>query len=338
VSSLVSVIVPTYNGEAFVREALESILAQEHPAVEILVCDDGSTDGTVEVVKAFGAALRLLQQPNRGVSAARNRCAVEARGRFLAFLDQDDRYEPGMLASQVQALERHAEWAFVYADSWVIDATGRIRGRRSQHLDCARGDVFVPLLSGNFVPIETLVMPRELFQSLGGFREDLRYLEDFELCLRAARRAPVGFDERCLARYRIHETNLSHAAEEIVREYHRILEELSRAGGLTLEEERRVGLELARRRGELAWHAFRRGDRARAEGLLRGALAKPELRLKLALARTLFALFPAARAAWLLSALPRPSLYGVRSRRRRRLSHPRERRSRGDPARRAARW
>jgi len=97
---LLSVIIPVYNGERYLAEALESVLAQGDPALEVLVVDDGSTDGTEAVARSFGAPVRHIAQAQAGAGAARNRGATLAQGALLAFLDADDRWRPGKLARQ----------------------------------------------------------------------------------------------------------------------------------------------------------------------------------------------------------------------------------------------
>jgi len=310
---LVSAVMATYDGERFVRAAVESVLAQDYGALEVIVCDDGSRDGTLDVLRAFGARIRLIEQENAGVSVARNRAARVATGEFIAFLDQDDLWDVRLLSTQVPRLLEHPEWGFVYADSAIVDADGRARGRRGQHLTYAEGDVFRALLSGNFVPLETLVMRADVLRELGGFRVDLRYLEDFDLCLRAARARPVGFTSRVLASYRIHDSNLTHQMHEIVREYALLLDELatdatdaplSPGDAAVVEHERR------RRHGELAWYALRRADVEEADRWLarEPAALRPA---KLRILRALCGVLPHGLYARLVALLPRPKLYGV---------------------------
>jgi glycosyltransferase involved in cell wall biosynthesis len=101
---LVSAIVPAFNAERFLEDALRSIFAQEFDDLETIVVDDGSTDGTADVVRAFGDAVRSLTQPNGGVALARNAGIAAARGAFVAFLDADDLWAPHKLRLQVEAL------------------------------------------------------------------------------------------------------------------------------------------------------------------------------------------------------------------------------------------
>jgi len=100
----ISVVIPVFNGEKFIQEALESVLAQNEPSVEILVVDDGSTDGTAAVAENFRGAIRLIRQPNRGVAAARNHGIQLAQAEVLAFLDADDLFTPDKFALQLPRL------------------------------------------------------------------------------------------------------------------------------------------------------------------------------------------------------------------------------------------
>src|SRR5579864_8402353 len=133
--SLVSVIIPAYNAERFLRYTLASAQAQTYEHVEIIVVDDGSTDSTVDIALAAAAAdkrVRVLRQENLGVAAARNRALGESRGDFIAPLDADDVWHPQNLALQVAALKvARSTTAVSYAWSVVIDERGRFRAIRS---------------------------------------------------------------------------------------------------------------------------------------------------------------------------------------------------------------
>ena len=119
-SPIVSVVIPTYNRWPLVAEAIESVLSQTYRDFELIVVDDGSTDGTAGEIAKFGSRLRLLRQPNRGVSAARNLAFGEARGRYLAFLDSDDLWRPKKLAIQTAFMERNPSVAICQtAEIWI---------------------------------------------------------------------------------------------------------------------------------------------------------------------------------------------------------------------------
>jgi glycosyltransferase involved in cell wall biosynthesis len=313
----VSAILATYNGESYVGETLQSLLAQSRPPEEIVVCDDGSKDGTVELLHSFGAPVQVVVQENAGVSAARNRAASLATGDVLAFVDQDDLWEPERLELQVRQLEERPELGLVYADSWIIDGEGTVKGRRREHLDYAEGHVFAELCEGNFIPIETLSIPTRIYRAIGGFDEQVRYVEDWEICLRIARTHPIGFHPEPLGRYRIHGENLSYNMEAILGEYASILEELPRRmPDLTDAERTQVASVLRRRCGELAWYAVKRRDREQTVHWL--AKARPvrprSLGAKIAFFRALLGALPAPLAERAGHALERRGLFGsVRS-------------------------
>lgn len=311
---LVSVVVPTFDGEAFVRETLDSVLAQEYAPFEVIVCDDGSRDGTLAILESYGSRIRLVRQRNQGVAAARNRAAEEAHGELIAFLDHDDVWERNLLATLVPLIVEHPGVDMAYADAWVIDSKGARRGRRGAFLHYAEGDIFEPLLHGNFMPVETTLMRTSVFRAVGGCDVSLRYLEDYELCLRIARRTQVGFHPEPLARYRIHERNLSHELEPMLVEWLRLLETLeARVGALDPAQHDVVEREHDRLCADLAWRAARRGDlagsRAWAKRAGRGAPRKKLLQAQVL--RIALWCLPAGLGQALLRSLPRRKLYGV---------------------------
>jgi glycosyltransferase involved in cell wall biosynthesis len=311
---LVSVVVPTYNGESFVRQTLDSIFAQTYRPFEVIVCDDGSSDGTLAILESYGDRLHLVQQQNQGVAAARNRASLEARGELIAFLDHDDLWEPHMLATLVPLLVARSDVGLVYADAWIIDSASIVRGRRGSFLHYASGDVLEPLLHGNFIPVETTLMRAQLFRELCGCDPSLRYLEDYELCLRVARATQVGFHSEPLARYRIHERNLSHEIEPMLIEWLRLIDSLEdRIGALTGAQATVVEAERRRLCVDLAWRALRHRDLSGAdEWMRRAGRHGPAARmLRVRALRLTLGVLPASVAEALLRLLPRRKLYGV---------------------------
>jgi glycosyltransferase involved in cell wall biosynthesis len=109
IRGLVSVVIPVYNGEDFLAEAIESVLAQDYASFEVIVVDDGSTDRSGAIADAFAAPVRCVHQPNRGQGAARNAGVENARGEYLAFLDADDLWAPDKLSAQVAKLREAPE-------------------------------------------------------------------------------------------------------------------------------------------------------------------------------------------------------------------------------------
>jgi hypothetical protein len=162
-------------------------------------------------------------------------------------------------------------------------------------------------------------MRRELFMELEGFRTDYTLLEDYELCLRAARLSPVALTPRCLARYRVHDHNVTYDMEGILREYVRALEEVLQSfPDLSAAESARAVAALQRRHAELAWYALRRLDLREADERMRGAPAGGPrlLRWKVKTLRRTLGVLPSPLDRALLALLPRRSMYGVHSTRK----------------------
>ena len=113
----VSVIIPTYNRLSMLKEAVDSVLAQDFEDLELIIVDDGSTDGTSEEIRTYGGRVKLIQQPqNRGVSAARNRGILQARGKYIAFLDSDDLWVKDKLKAQLAFLNNNPQYPLYYTD------------------------------------------------------------------------------------------------------------------------------------------------------------------------------------------------------------------------------
>ncbi len=211
---LVSVVIPSYNCASFLGDAVNSALAQTHRDVEVLVIDDGSTDGTEAVLASFGDRVRLFRQDRAGPSAARNRGVLHARGRYVAFLDADDLWLPHKLARQVEHMTRHPDVALVYADYTrgadpAVPSEPRLRHYRHR----ATGDVFHNLLRENFIHTSSVLVRREALAQAGLFDPSLRGSEDLDLWLRVARWGRVGCVEEPLLWVRQHKGNTTRGVE-----------------------------------------------------------------------------------------------------------------------------
>lgn len=203
---LVSVIVPAYQAEAYLDEALESALAQDHSAYEIILIDDGSTDRTGEIAAAHG--VRVQRQPNRGPAAARNAGLALARGELLTILDSDDVWPSYRLSRQVAHLRAHPEDGMVMGLTEAFVTPGEPR------------PAHFPLIAvtGPFPGHpSTMLVRREAFELVGPFDESLRLSEDLDWLARAGDAGVrIGRLECTLLRYRIHAANTSrhtHAVE-----------------------------------------------------------------------------------------------------------------------------
>lgn len=214
-----AVIVPVYNGARTLARALDSVLAQTHPATEIIVIDDGSQDASADVAAAYGGRVQLLRQPNRGVSAARNAGAAAASAEWLSFLDADDWYYPERLERHARMIKRDPALDFLTGDFDYVDFDGT-HLRRSmestpagrQMLDRARGDeavmegeVLGDFVARHFGDTHTLSVPRASFLATGGYPTGFAVCEDVNFLIRlCARSRRVGVACVPLAAYRIH--------------------------------------------------------------------------------------------------------------------------------------
>ncbi|MCK6570002.1 glycosyltransferase [Myxococcota bacterium] len=216
----VSVVIPAYNAAAYLDETLASALAQTYPVHEILVVDDGSTDGTGAVIEAWHGRdprVRRIRQPNCGISATRNHGAAVATGEWLAWLDADDRWVPEKLERQI--LARDARVSLVYTDRRNFGERGPLPEIASEHIDMPSGEVFEALLcQGNFITTSSVVQTRDSFWSVGGFTTDERVpvCEDWDLWLRLA---AAGHTVQCilapLTEYRVHAVSTSRSPKRM---------------------------------------------------------------------------------------------------------------------------
>ncbi len=191
-----SVVVPAYNATRTIGATIGSILRQTHRDFELIVVDDGSSDGTPALVRELGGAddrLRLIEQPNAGTAGARNTGIAAARADLVAFLDNDDMWMPTYLEAMAEALGRAPDAGFGYTDAWVLsDTTGRILRKPSlAHYPevpdpASAPDVLELLLSHvNFVMSSTTVR-RAALEATGGFDQRIRGADDFDLWIRIA--------------------------------------------------------------------------------------------------------------------------------------------------------
>ena len=198
-SVTVSVVIPTFNRRQLVERAVRSVLAQTHPIDDIVVVDDGSTDGTGEALTAaFGNRIRYVWQANRGVAAARNHGLRLARGEYLTLLDSDDEWLPDKTARQLEWLQSHRDFGMVLCDVIRRFDRGEPEIFRRRALLPEDGDIFKwVLLAPNFVPASAMLR-RVVYESVGEFDETLPTAEDLDYHLRVAARWKIGLIEQPL--------------------------------------------------------------------------------------------------------------------------------------------
>ena len=202
-----TVIIPTYNRADFVFAAIESVIAQRAGGFELIVIDDGSTDGTWDGLERVAAAvaagqadriaMRIERTENRGVAAARNRGIALAQAPLIAFLDSDDLWGPGKLASQLAYMRAHRQCAISQTgEYWLRNGVRVNPGLRHRK---AAGDIFAESLRTCLVTPSTVIIRRTLFDEVGGFDEDFAAAEDYDLWLRMLVRHEIGLIDECQA-------------------------------------------------------------------------------------------------------------------------------------------
>lgn len=226
---LVSVIMPAYNAQAFLAQAVKSVLEQTYSHLELLVIDDGSTDGTAQHPALQDMRIRVLRQENAGPAAARNLGLTHARGELIAFIDADDLWLPGKLTAQVAYLQAHPDAQIVFGSfqRWEPDANGCFStpplapppAAGPMSLAHPSGWIYPDLLLDSVVHIITAVVRKPVFDIVGNFDTHLPTGEDYDFWLRAARRFQMDQLSQLLACYRIHPHSLTKAPRPENNEY-----------------------------------------------------------------------------------------------------------------------
>ena len=221
---LVSVIVPTYNRAHFLGDAIESILAQTYPNIEIVVVDDGSTDKTAEVISRFRGRVRYYRQGNRGQVTARNFGMKQATGDFIAPLDSDDIWLPEKTAKQVDMFRADPELDVIFGLGDDMDAGGKVlrvaavvpKGWEMDSLElpfaayACRGDVLTALIQRNAIWHSTVMMRRKAILEAGGYDPQCMSCSDWDLWLRLALNGcKFGFLGNIVYRWRRHDSQLT---------------------------------------------------------------------------------------------------------------------------------
>ena len=221
----ISVIIPAFNYARYLEQAIDSVLAQDHPLVEVILVDDGSTDNTREVVARYGDRVRYVHQQNAGLSAARNTGIREARHDWIALLDAEDEFMPGMLRRLAQTLaDLPPEFGLVACDCAHMAREGE--SIRKKYLIAARPkEIFAPeiLIQNQFVA-DAVLFRRDLALQAGGFDTTLRSSEDRDMWLRLSQHCRLYKIAETLVRIRIHGGSMSTLAERMQANMTRVLQ------------------------------------------------------------------------------------------------------------------
>ncbi len=218
---LVSIVIPTYNDERFISEALSSLFAQTYHQWEAIIIDDGSSDSSVKIAQSFGDRVKVFSQNNAGSAVARNHGMRMASGQYLAFLDADDYWLPDKLRLQVEYLDRHPQYDFVYC-AWrewfwpkvpepqaAIGACGQESATADEVVASESGWVYPSLLLDCFIQTSTVLMRRSVVDRVGWFDESLRRGQDYDYWLRCAHVVQIFKLAQVSSLYRLREDSIT---------------------------------------------------------------------------------------------------------------------------------
>jgi len=221
IPALVSVVIPAFNGAAYIGETIASILAQTYRPIEVLVVDDGSTDRTAEIVQRFGEPVRYLRQENAGTAAARNRAVAESRGEFIALLDQDDLWVPHKLERQIPRFAEDPRIGLVFAGIEFFDThSGEITSTYFPGLELDLCD----LLAHVVLPVQTILFRRTALEKIGPFDTSLGGTDDWDIGIRMAAEFRLVGVEETLGRVRLHETQQGRNTDRMFHHAMRVLD------------------------------------------------------------------------------------------------------------------
>lgn len=241
-----SVIIPNFNQKAFIRDAIGSVLAQSCPDYEIIVVDDGSTDGSKAVVDEFGPRVRYIRQENQGLAGARNTGIYAAKGELIALLDADDQWRPTYLEEMSRLINAHPDATAFYCMAQCMDVHGH---DLPQHVGGPPADpaqLYWKLLRADFIIPSTVIFRGKPIMDAGAFDSSLRQCEDWDLWFRLLPTQKVVGSSSCLVRYRVHGGSLSTDVEGMITVTRRIVEkkfgsEDGAASSWTPEKQRAYG-------------------------------------------------------------------------------------------------
>lgn len=208
----VSAIIPCYNREKYIARTVESVLTQSYPDIELVVIDDGCTDGTRKVLESFGERVRILEHPgreNRGQSAGINLGLAHTDGDYVGILDSDDLWLAHKIEEQVDYLEAHPDVGLVYGNGEAVDENGRRlydmypAGHREPNDPCR------VLLDCYFLVPNNALLRRSVLERTGGFDEALRAAQDHDMAIRIAEVARLAYVDRKWFQYRRHADSIS---------------------------------------------------------------------------------------------------------------------------------
>ena len=228
----IAVIIPTFDRQHFLGRAIDSVLSQTRPAHEVIVIDDGSTDGTVPWLKKEYPTVKLIEQANQGVSAARNAGIQQAQSEWIALLDSDDEWFPEKLERQVKELQKYPEILFCHTDEIWIRKGVRVNPMKKHQK--FGGMIFSKCLDICRISPSSALFSRTLLDDVGWFDETLPICEDYDLWLRITAKFPVLFiNDPLIIKYGGHRDQLSRSVDGIEQYRITALEKILKGPNLT---------------------------------------------------------------------------------------------------------
>jgi len=245
-NKLVSVIMSAYNAENFIEKSIISIIQQSYKLIEIVICDDGSTDNTASLIKKYGDSVRYIYQQNQGQGIGRNNAVTHSSGDYLAFIDADDQWLPDKIEKQINLFNQNLDTVAVYSDMEIINEKDEKIGYQAKG-KMRRGNIFDCLIQGEYVcGLSSLMVKKNVFLDVGGFSSH-RYCQDFVLLLKLAYTYSFDFCDEPLVLYLEHggniTKNLSVTYPELIGVYDNLSESFilsDNQNRLVLEQKKRL--------------------------------------------------------------------------------------------------
>lgn len=262
----VSIIIPTFNRIHTLPDAIVSASRQSYTNVEIIVIDDGSTDNTEKTVTTRFKEVKYIYQENAGPGSARNTGIKAAQGKYIAFLDSDDLWEPDKIGLQVELMEKQKEIALCCTDFKEV-AGERVRHNSvHENMTVKNGSIFEHLLKNQFIKTSTVMVRAEVLRKTGLFHEKLRAFEDRFLWFDIARAANIYFLDNCLVTARIQGDNLTSDQLLMYESFNSLYTALLKQKNLTPYQRYLIRKALSQKHNDMAYNSRMKGqtDNARA--------------------------------------------------------------------------
>lgn len=230
----VSIVIPVYNGEKYVRYAIDSALAQTYDNIEIIVVNDGSTDKTDEIVKSYGNKVRYIKKKNGGVSSALNMAIEKMKGEYFSWLSHDDTYEPTKIEDEIDYLRENkylGKKVIVFSDYNLINTKGKIIGEsRKDHEEIVKKPEYI-LLKGHINGL-SLLIPKQAFDDYGGFDMELKCVQDYEKWWQMMKTYKFVHIEKILVSTRWHKNQVTNTSPLVLAEgnafYRKLIDAVSK--------------------------------------------------------------------------------------------------------------